>query len=374
MPKSMESPWHILNRSWWEKIGPIIAAHLEGVNYSAGAQYKHLLMLHSATLPRSCFRLAVEPVGPDAGTEPDPINEHVARQLLEDLSQIQSGIDFTLFNHLDNIVALSNHEARHHWDRIKQFPSKFQKLIALDLREISLTAKPYLVPLIKSIATGVDPLRIMIESIKSFSFWQESPLTFGLSKIDDFIAETKHCLLDPKSFLAIDSKEPGQSRVKIYAGTNVTTLTEVYDFWTLGGRLQNEDVEKGFAIVQKIWKAIFSMPLPNRMAREYLTFTWNWELSPTNPKPAPKAYFLISEDHDKLVTEALISLFEELCWSDHIATHRRIQELAYPTYDFETCTQVYTWIAVASSKRQGPTLQYTVILLHSVYRERGETF
>lgn len=62
MPKSMESPWHILNRSvgfrdlehqqWWEKIGPIIAAHLEGVNYSAGAQYKHLLMLHSATLPR----------------------------------------------------------------------------------------------------------------------------------------------------------------------------------------------------------------------------------------------------------------------------------------------------------------------------------
>ena len=168
----------------------------------------------------------------------------------------------------------------------------------------------------------------MIESIKSFSFWQESPLTFGLSKIDDFIAETKHCLLDPKSFLAIDSKEPGQSRVKIYAGANVTTLTEVYDFWTLGGRLQNEDVEKGFAIVQKIWKAIFSMPLPNGMAREYLTFTWNWELSPTNPEPAPKAYFLISEDHDKLVTEALISLFEELCWSDHIATHRRIQELA----------------------------------------------
>lgn len=119
------------HRQWWEKLGPIIAAHLEAVNYSVGGQYQHMLCFIQLSFQRqplslipkginwfgrhvfwashgepweigvnyqqgskSCVRIAVEPVGPDAGTERGPINELTARQLLEDPGYKQTGIDF----------------------------------------------------------------------------------------------------------------------------------------------------------------------------------------------------------------------------------------------------------------------------------------
>ncbi|KAJ5823673.1 aromatic prenyltransferase [Penicillium robsamsonii] len=380
-----EGPDH---RLWWERMAPIIGAHLKNTKYSIGAQYQHLLMLHSTILPtlgpfpnenrsnliwpsclpgggepweisvnyregsNPCFRMAVEPSGPDAGTERDPVNDVAARNLLNALNRLQPGVDFDLFNYFDDVVTFSNREARQHWDSLKLHRIKSQEVIALDLQDGSFAIKPYIVPLVRSIATGVDPIRIMLDSIKEY--WQGTPLTAGLSKVDDYLSTTKHPLLEAKSFLSFDCKDPKTSRVKIYAGANITSLEDAHDFWSLGGRLQGDDIIKGWELVKKVWEFVYPKSLPGGKTREYLTFNWNWELSPTDPNPAPKAYFLLCDDYDKHVTEALVALFAGLGWNDHISTHQKIQEDSYPTYDFETSSKVYTWIAIAFSERTGP--------------------
>ncbi|KAK2875009.1 hypothetical protein FQN49_001851 [Arthroderma sp. PD_2] len=342
-------------------MAPIIGSHLEGTDYSIDSQYQHLLMIHSIILPtlgpfpnkdrtnltwpsclpgggepweisvnyqegsKSFFRMTVEPSSPDAGTERDPINEISSRQLLNELSRLQPDIDFGLFNYFDDAVTLSNREARKHWDSLKQHRVKSQEAIALDLHKGgSFTVKPYFVPLVRSIATGEDPIRIMLDSAKTY--WQASQISASLSMVDDYLSETKHPLLEPKSFLSFDCKDPKTSRVKIYAGANMTSLDDVYDFWSLGGRLRGNGINRGFEMVKRVWGMVFPKSLPNGKTREYMTFNWNWELSPTSHEPVPKAYFLLYDDYDKHVTDAVIALFRDLGWDSHIATHQRIQE------------------------------------------------
>ncbi|KAF3483040.1 aromatic prenyltransferase [Arthroderma uncinatum] len=399
-------PWQVLGRFlafqspnhklWWDKMAPIIGSHLKGTDYSTSAQYQHLLMVHSKILPtlgpfpnpdrtnliwpsclpgggepweisvnyqqgsKSCFRVTVEPIGPNAGTERDPLNETSARQLLNELSRLQPNIDFGLFNYFDDAITLSNRDARkywdslsQHWDALGQHRDKPQKVIALDLHEGgSFTVKPYFISMVRSIATGVGPVKIMLDSAKSY--WKASPLATGLSMVDDYLAATKHPLLESKSFLSVDCKDPKISRVKIYTGANITSLDVVYDFWSLGGCLQGNAINAGFEIVKRAWETVFPKLMPNGKAREYMTFCWNWEVSPSHPDPVPKAYFLLSDDYDKHVTDVVVALFKDLGWDSHIARHKRLQEEACLEYDFETGSRVYTWIAIAFSEKTGP--------------------
>lgn len=46
---------------------------------------------------------------------------------------------------------------------------------------------------------------------------------------------------------------------------------------------------------------------------------------PNKSRPCPHACFLLRENYDKVVTEVLTSLFEEIGWSGHITTHQMIQ-------------------------------------------------
>lgn len=364
-------PWHLLSRSlsfqsmdhrkWWEKLGPSIGAHLETLQYSTGAQYQYLLLMHSTIFPTlgpfpnqertnlpwpsclpgngepwevsvnyqqnaaPCLRIVFEPSGPDAGYVRDPVNEHAGRRVLEELCQIQPQIDLSLFNQFERFISLSNAEARQHWDVIKPNRIKTQLTVSLDLHETSFKVKPYMVPGLRSMATGVDPLQVIMNSLKECPFTASIP---GLSKLDDFFASIRHPLRQEMTFFSFDCEAPESSRIKVYTGADMTTLSDVHDFWTMGGRVQGEEIDKGFDIVKTIWDIAFSTPLPGGRQRESMTLCWNWESSPCSPDPAAKAYFGFFENYDQQVTEALTALFAKLGWSENVKTHSSIQNKA----------------------------------------------
>jgi DMATS type aromatic prenyltransferase len=254
------------------------------------------------------------------------MNEYASRRLLEDLSKMKTDVDFQLFDYFNDVLALSNHGARLRWDSIQEHRLKSQKIVALDLHEHSVTVKSYVFPLFRSITSGAGSMRMIMDSIEAL--WVDDPLTLGLSKVDEYLASTKHLLSDSSTYVSFDCKESAKSRFKIYAGSNVASLREAYDFWTLGGRLKGETIDSGFRLLERIWEIVYPRLLPNGKPREYITFSWNWELTPGNPDPIPKAYFRLSEDYDSLITEAITCVFEELGWIEHLATHHKIREKA----------------------------------------------
>ncbi|PLB33263.1 aromatic prenyltransferase [Aspergillus candidus] len=390
-------PWQVLSlllpfhspdqKLWWDKVGPLIEIYLNCSGYNVGAQYRYLLMLHSIILPvlgpfpnhtksnspwpyfmnngdpcdlsinyqggsAPCVRIGIEPIGPMAGTNQDPMNEFAARRLLEDLSRIQTDIDFQLFDHFRDALVLSNHKARLCWDGIEEHGIKAQGHVALDLHEHSLKVKAYCVPLLRSLTSGVHYVRMMIDSIKTIS--RDHPITHGLSKVDEYLAATKHLLVDSRSCFSFDCADLKNSRYKIYVGANVKTLGEAYGFWTLGGSLKGEAIDRGFQLMEKVWKTMYAKSLPDMKPRKYIPFIWNWEVSPTDSDPIPKAYFQVLDDYDSLITEVITCVFGELGWTEHAMTHQIIQKKAYPGHDFGSSTQVYSWISLAYSQTKGP--------------------
>ncbi|KAJ9483825.1 hypothetical protein VN97_g9567 [Penicillium thymicola] len=367
--KPSEQPWKVLSqflpfhsldqKLWWGRLSPVIGLSLSQTGYSINAQYQNLLLVYSILIPylgpfpnanrsnvtwedsyvtraaaidvsvnyqrrsKPSYRIAFEPIGVYAGTESDPSNECALAGLLQELAHVQPGIDFTLFENLRHKLVMDNRQVRQHWDRISHLLCKSQGGIGLDFHESSFTVKLYLGAFIKSVATGTDWRDITFDGLKNLP--NHGGLNPNLSKVKEYVSSTKHQLLDAETFVAFDSHSP-QSRIKFYTGAYLTSLADVYDFWTLGGSLHGPDVEEGFAIVKKMWNLIYPQTLPGGIRRESMKVGFNWEMSPAAGSLAPKAYFLVHNDCDESVSKAILGLFGELGWDDHILTHQKLEE------------------------------------------------
>jgi DMATS type aromatic prenyltransferase len=361
-----KQPWRVLSQFlppqsidhqlWWNKLAPVIGSSLSRTGYDIDAQYQSLLLVHSAIIPalgpflnhessnmtwtdcmansmgpldvsvnyqndsKCAFRITIEPVGPYAGTDSDPVNEIAAKQLLQTLSHIQQGLDFSWFDHFDPML-IKNREARQHWHAISHIPCKSQTVVGIDLHEGHFTVKPYLSPLLNAAATGGDFLQTMFNKLRTLS----SP-KLNLSVVEEYLSLRKDSVLAEKTYLSFDCKSPRESRIKIYTAMDMTSLEEVHELWTLGGRLSGPDIDNGFDMVSKMWNMIYPKPLAGGQLRESLTVNFNWELSPKDGSVAPKAYFLVDRDLDEHVSSALVSLFKEFGWKNHIKTHLTLEQ------------------------------------------------
>ncbi|PKX94928.1 fumigaclavine A dimethylallyltransferase easL [Aspergillus novofumigatus IBT 16806] len=375
-----EEPWKVLSRYlpsqscdhqlWWERLAPVIGSSLGLTDYGLGAQYRNLLLIYSIVIPslgpfpnkngakstwidcmannagpldvsvnyqqgsKCAFRITVEPVGLHAGDQSDIINELAPKSLLQNLNHIQPDIDFTWFDHLDRTLILNTQQARQYWSLMEHLPCKSQTVIGLDLHEDSFTVKPYLSPLLNAAATGDNFLRVMFDNLRDLC--STSNLKLGLSKVEEYLSSTTHKIQGEKTYLSFDCKSPAQSRIKIYSAVD------------------GLDIDNGFRIVEKMWNRIYRCQMPAAKSREFLTVNFNWEVSPKDGNVAPKAYFLVSDDYDKHISLAVIDLFQELGWEDHIHRHKALEKVAYSAHDLEGRTDIYVWLAFAYSTGSGP--------------------
>lgn len=367
-----QKPWVLLSRVlqfqspdhklWWDRLAPVIGPTLEHTGYSRDAQYRNLLVIYSALVPslgpfpnqtrsnltwkgvlpndsgpleasvnyqqgpKAVFRIAIEPIGPHAGTEADPVNEFAAKQMLQRLCLIQPGVDFTWFDHLSPAIGIDGPEARKNWDSISHLPFKSHTTMGLDLNEGNFTAKSYLGPFVRSAITGKEGINIIFDGLRQLR--DTNLLNLDWSAVEKYMLANREKLLVEKSYVSFDCKSPAQSRIKLYAEAHVTSLTEVYDYWTLGGHLQGTDIEKGFEIIEKMWKSLYHKELPNGKHREAMRVQLNWEMSPKDGSVVPKMYFLVRDDYDVHVSSAVVDLFEDLGWDEHIQTHKTIEKEA----------------------------------------------
>ncbi len=109
----------------------------------------------------------MKPVGPNASSHHDPLNEHEARSLVEKIAKwtkvsISSGSSF-----FDEEVHLRNDDLSPLTeDELKESAHRSQRLTGVDLKSGAFTTKPYFVPWLKSLSTGVPTLQIMFEAIR----------------------------------------------------------------------------------------------------------------------------------------------------------------------------------------------------------------
>ncbi|KAL5342758.1 aromatic prenyltransferase [Aspergillus crustosus] len=401
MASEHQEPWQALSQClrfpdshrelWWHRIAPTIGCALRRTNNSVESQLRHLLLIHTAVTPflgpypgenstrkstwRSCiaggdgapmdvsvnyqqeskrtFRMNFEPIGAHAGMDDDPLNQHAARDVLSRLSQLQPGIDLTWYFQLEEQMILRSDSVSQYADTLLQFSDKTQVLFGLDLSEESVVVKAYFFPLIRATVTGADWMSIMFDSVRTLSGFTEG-VHIELGAAENYLRSIRSNLLPEHSEVGFDCIGPAQSRIKIYAARKISSVKALYDFYTFGHYLQGSSIERGFEIISSSWHAIYSKPLPNGKPRTHLQIHCNWEVSATSPVLAPKVYFLVAEELDAHVSSALADLFHELGWHENAESHESLTKEAYPAYDPQASTGIYTWLAFAYSETSGP--------------------
>ncbi|KAJ5398365.1 aromatic prenyltransferase [Penicillium sp. CMV-2018d] len=376
------------DKLWWDNTAPVIGGFLAAAHYKVASQFEFLLFYHKYILPSlghypspanegdrwksflyrrgeplelsfnyqkdsNCtVRLALEPVGPNAGTKDDPLNEFEAKILVEKIAQLDSNIDLQWVDFLDKEILLHNDELSQIKNtELEGSAHMSQRLVGVDFMSGGMKIKPYFVPWLKSLVTGVPTLQLMFQAIRKLD--SVGSFSNGLSEVEAYLASTDQLLWSEENYLSFDCVDPGKSRIKLYVAEKVTCFNRIQSHWTLGGQLRSQANQEGLLLLKKLWDLLGYPGDPAQQTDRYLPFNFNWELRPSNPIPVPKVYFALGNEPDSLVSKALIGLFTELGWSDQIHAHKRSVEFAFPDCNLEATTHVLTWITVTYEEEKG---------------------
>ncbi|OQD74811.1 hypothetical protein PENDEC_c009G00316 [Penicillium decumbens] len=306
-------------REWWERTGPILASLMSSAGYSEQSQCQYLMFFYTSVVPflgpwpqtfpsamthnelplelsinfqqtdsaRSIVRVAVEPITSISGTKEDPYNLSPIRDFLDRLEVLNpEGYDNRLFEHFYPKHTLSESECQELQAKNESIRELSQAAFGFDLKPDNISIKGYTFPGVKCLATGGDLPSLVIGSIQEYLGDADKHNALGLVK--EYIDTT-----DSKAnFGFVYSQDciiPEKSRHKLYGRTKNMSWDQVQEIWTLGGKIDSPESNKGLGYLEELWKML-------RIGDDHplgLHLVWNYEIKADLEVPATKVYFPI---------------------------------------------------------------------------------
>ena len=239
---------------------------------------------------RPIIRYSVEPIGPEAGTLLDPLNEYSAARLFQTLREDVPGIDLQWFERLAKEFLVFNRSSS------KDVETHHSKVFAaFDLNQSSVRVKAYFFPVFQANKTGQSQLTIVSQAITQLPGYCKARFSaYELFRVYMLrkIPEGAHINIE---MIAIDCVEPLESRLKVYVRSNCTSFNSVKTIMTLDGQLNLPNTKTGLDELQILWSLLFgterslSEDLPKRNHRT-AGILYNFEIRPGHQLPIPKVY------------------------------------------------------------------------------------
>lgn len=251
----------------------------------------------------SLLRFSIEPVGCSAGTPDDPFNQVAATKLLQQLLSTGDvkGLDVDLFDHFTSLFFVKPGSAEHDQVKKRLTPGKHlsSAFLAFNLgRDGDATVKAYLFPTLCSIATGLSTSEIVFDAVRKLNI--DLP---DLRILEEYLAARPDLRVE---FLAVDLISRRDARIKIYVRTMRSSLANVQDIYTLGGRCS---VDAGIDTLGDLWRSVLNLnsSTPDSLEVSHSGFhtsgvLFGFELRQGAELPSPKVYLPIwhyaSSDYD----------------------------------------------------------------------------
>lgn len=152
-----------------------------------------------------------------------------------------------------------------------------------------------------------DTICQAIQQLPNIAFFPN--ILHSLKLMSDFLNSKPESWKDGARYLATDFVAPGKARLKIYLGYPGESLDEIWDYYTLGGRIPAIKEDKALfhdMITLTGTGADNGRKNPNlgftdyRRKRTCIYFS----LSPDNPAPAPKLGITRGLDNGQILTRA----------------------------------------------------------------------
>ncbi|KAH7323070.1 aromatic prenyltransferase [Stachybotrys elegans] len=269
-------------RYWWASSGHALAILLERAGYTSHSQYTLLKFIRAITptlgpaplpgTPRLWksfmtddhtpieiswdwgtgdkppkIRFSIEPVGIGAGTQLDPENQYAAAHLRAIMATTLPDTNMQWLKHFQEQLNGEDIKGSVEGHATKEF-------YAFDLNSDAIESKAYFFPGYKARATKQTNFAVIRDTIQSAPGCELGKLQ-ALDTFQEYMndAHTPNLEMD---MLAIDLVDPSESRFKIYFRIRDTSFASVVDAITLGGRIDNPELDQG---VPKLRRLYFSL-------------------------------------------------------------------------------------------------------------------
>lgn len=351
-------------KAWWNSTGPVLVKMMADANYDIHHQYKYLTLHQKYVVPflgpfpreerkdrwmsnitpyglpfelslncsHNTIRYSFEPVTARAGTSEDPFNKTAMDPCIEQLLQLDSGIDTTWFNHFRKELVVTEEQAVSliAQGKVQEGPGKGQHHFAIDLQDGKCMFKAYFYPSMKSMATGVPVEKLLFDSIRKGD--TKGALADSIATLERYLASTCRARESPSSsgvnslFVSCDMINPGNARLKYYVLDQHVSWQRVEDLWTLGGRRSSDPSNTaGLAILKELWD-LLKVPegfrdiswghcVLGEPPKHFLPTFANYTLHHSNPNPEPQVYLVTFGMNDIHIADALTVFFQRVGWA-----------------------------------------------------------
>lgn len=286
----IQTPWDIANsiikfksedtQFWWDRTGHLFAKLIQAAGYSAAEQYRELIFYALFVAPElglapdaegnvrgwrspgtpdftpidfswewgtgnnGTVRYSFECIGPNAGTELDPLNSFATDSWIQRLQdqQMVPGLNLEWYRHFIGAV-LPNQEMQRKLTAdafIEETTPKAGVVVALDIEKSGPVMKMYIYPGLKALELGITNLQLVQRSIRSLP--KEQYESLNCEPLLDYLEEGTARWGFETGIISIDCLEPKNARIKVYVRAKYTSLEYMMDCLTLGGRL---DIKSG---------------------------------------------------------------------------------------------------------------------------------
>lgn len=257
-----------------------------------------------------------EPIGPQAGTEADPLNAYSAFAFMSVLRHVLPSLDMRWFDHFSETLL-----------SYKDVPMKSEEgpggnssrlLLAFDLLEDQVTPKAYFFPGFKAAETGRERIDLISDAIESLP--DHHPSAFpGFSTYHEFIKKSQ---LEVE-MLAIDCVVPADARLKLYVRNRSTCWNSVRYMVILGDSANEPGIRNGLEELEMLWTILFGLggelaPDQEMDHKNHRTagILYNFELRPGKNRLVPKVYIPVRHymQSDSRIMQRLTTYLKSQHW------------------------------------------------------------
>lgn len=118
------------------------------------------------------------------------------------------------------------------------FPFRGQNYLGMDLNGSQVGIKLYLTPAFKSVVTGIAPMDIAFNAVRSL----DCPHVASLPMIEKFVSTSTDTF-------SCDLVDPARTRYKFYFTERDVTLEHVCQIWTPNGQLGDPDTMSSISLI-----------------------------------------------------------------------------------------------------------------------------
>ncbi|KAL4734145.1 12-alpha,13-alpha-dihydroxyfumitremorgin C prenyltransferase [Aspergillus similis] len=381
-------------RRWWEHTGPKLLKILHDAQYPQKFQLPYLYLLQQRLVPflgifptqeqesrrwwsnvttygvpfeiswnllHDIVRIGFEPLSHLAEEGFDVFNKTATDECLSQLVCLDETLDLAWFRHFQQELVLTPEEESRLLQGKKPLPraGRGQHALAVEFQDGGISGKAYFFPGMKSLATGIAPGKLILDSIKKL----------GLPSLEESVCHLQNFLglkddgtpaddAVAPFLLGCDLCDPEKSRLKFYVTDQLVTWDRVADMWTLrGSRLEDPQCGRGLTLLRKLWDLLKipegyrsnvrpEFPLGTPLPLDYRAVMMaNWTISHRKKLPDPQIYFLTIGMNDAVVMDALVTFYEMLGWTDLARTYKDKVTLYYPNLDLTKTNYIHSGIS-----------------------------